>query len=489
MVERYRINHLPRGSAPRESLVSTPIPGEARVPMAKSEFAKFAAGIGKEAEDLGGRVAVFLNEIAPFNYSSAIISWRQVSPDNLGSRFVKMEGLEKDIFELETLPCRFLLEALEHGAHLKLPRIIGKKGERGPTQQQWERRLKITILNFFGKVEGDDALSQGFSYEDIGKIDPERSITRERVRQLVNKTISQLHANLPDYLKHKYSLRELLEQIEKPQVMTDKAGTSRKIAEAVLKGANYEDLRKEHSISRLQEARNVLSEYNLEVPYDPERIKYQILAEDLGTVQPDDSKDKKQEFLERATRSFKRGFPEEFKTYYLTVSELAKELDLHFGRHKGGINLVLQSLSEVGINLRTMTQILGSGKNQGLIRHYYIILAVDREKALKTLQNDLRLEPLRRAVVKQVFGQKVDQLPTTWELAEGNKYRSVGSLVNQLGKRTGRWLNIEQLLEGCLMPVFKISKGYYYPAEMSGQMEEFLRSKLAKTYEEVDPDI
>ena len=156
MPEVYRIIHLPRGSTPREILISTPIPGESRVPVSKEKFPSFACRLEEAAECLGGRAVVFLNYIEPFNYSSAIVSWREVTSDNLGSRFVRMEGLEKDSFELETPFNRFLIRAIETGVHLKVPKA-GAFNTRG-----WERVVDMMIIRAFGKDEGEGALQKRF---------------------------------------------------------------------------------------------------------------------------------------------------------------------------------------------------------------------------------------------------------------------------------------------------------------------------------------
>lgn len=398
----------------------------------------------------------------------------EVRTDNLGSRFVKIEGLERDVYEVETLPARFLLEALGSGAHLKMPK-------NRSAQKQWDRNIDLTILNYFGKEEGDEPLSSGFSHQQIGGLDPERPIGRERVRQVVSKTIKSLHFNCPDYLKQKYPLKEILDKIDRPYFMINHAGITRQIAEASLKGASYEDLRKRgYSNESLSQPRSILSDYHLKVSYDPGWNRHLTLVDDLKAVKADDPKDNKQQLLERITPAhFDR--IKEFKTYCLTVSDLIREAGLHFtNRKKGGFNLVLQSLSEAGINWRAVPHEVKSGPQQGFI-YYHIILAVDKEEALQILQNDPRLEPLRREIVQQVLGERVDRLPTSWELVKHKGYQGVGSLVRQLGQRGGRrGFNMMQILEGCQVPVFvlKNKSGYYYPINRGEQLEEFLKSKL-----------
>lgn len=99
------------------------------------------------------------------------------SRDLLGSRFVRIEGLEKPIFELETPLARFILKAVGEGAHLTKPKI------RQLTPEGWERMVNIVVLTAFGKEEGGEILGKPLSYEDIGR---EYSLnSRQHVERIV----------------------------------------------------------------------------------------------------------------------------------------------------------------------------------------------------------------------------------------------------------------------------------------------------------------
>lgn len=396
----------------------------------------------------------------------------KIEVDNLGSRFVKMEGLKKPSFEIETPFARFLTKALEVGVYSEAPRNITKKD----WERIWGRMMDIMIISTFGKAEGREALEKRFSEEEIGKeIFPAEKgpITRERVRQLLKEGTRYLYQASSDDLKQQYP--DLLNQKEMEyHFMVRKPGPTRAIAGAILQGATYQDLVKRgFSSFDLFFIRRTLSNYGLEVP--DFSGKYQQLQDDLRFVKTDDPPDTKQRVLDRINRHFMSRF-EEYRIYYLTISDLAKMTNLHFFRRSDEHKLILQVLSEAGINQSSVLNEVKSGKQKGF-RYTHIILTIDKDRALVALRQDPRLEPLRREVVKQICGGKVDQLPTTGQLVKGEEYRKVGSLLRQLGLRSsGTHFSMESLLVGCPVPVFKTATHYCYSVSVEQPLLEFLRN-------------
>lgn len=475
----YRVEYFHPSSPRREILINTPIPGEGRLMVPTAQFPFYEAVLKEKARELGGRVAVsratFFDDLED---TLAIVSWREVKVDNLGARFVQMEGLEKDIFELETPSSRFLQKALELGLHLNKP------GTPGLTRSGWDRLMERVIISTFGKAAGtDEALARQFDLTETGEIFPgiDGPVTNEAVRQSLQKGFSYLYGVSPDYLKRQYpDLLDLI--VREDRFMVSKAGRTRLVSNSILGGATYQDLIEKGSDGTdLFHARIILSGYGLKVPNRPEYGQYQSLVDDLRTIKADDPIDKKQQLLERITRSFTGHYSKIFKTFCLTVSDLAKETGLHFTMQKGEFGLLLQALSGANINWGVIPYEVKSGPQQGL-NYYYFILVVDKGQALAVLSKDPRLEPLRKEVVVQVGGGKLDQLPSTWQLDPKRGYESIDKLLTMLGLpriKRGSKITMEQLLDGCPAPVFRIKSNRvnYYDISQQEQMKVFMKER------------
>lgn len=400
-------------------------------------------------------------------YTLAKVSWREIKSDNKGSRFVPGE--------VETLPARFLLEAMEYGMHLDPPEDF-KTRPLLSRNEQWRMNVEIVILNYFGKDEGDEDLSKMLSHEQIGKIDPERQVSKERVRQIIKETLRLMHSNSPDYLQHKYPLHGLLEQTDRPAFMVMRKGITRAIAARVIQKATYDSLRTEgFSVQGLSDARRILPEYGLEVPRNPSIGKYRQLMVDLQALSQNDPFDKKQHVLDRIDRYALDHHRAELKPHYCSVSDIARQAGLTVVRQSGEYNLILQVLSERVVNTRSIASEVKSGNQMG-IWYSHIILALDKEQALKVLQSDPRLDSLRRQAVVQITGERVDKLPTTTHLP-GQDYKIVAGLLRQLGLRSsGTGFSMLQILEGCPVPVFKYEGMHFYPSNMEDPLLEFLKN-------------
>lgn len=404
-----------------------------------------------------------------------------VEVDNLGSRFVKMEGLKRDSFELETPFARFLTKALEDEVYPKDPRKDPRKIKKENWEKIWGRMMNIMIIFAFGKVEGGEALGRRFTLNEIGGgiIFPSepKPLVGERIRQLVKTGTRHLY-QASDDLKQQYP-NLLGRSVTEKTFMAEQSGSTRAVAAAILQGAaTYQDLI-DHGLSSddIISARIVLSSYGLKVPNFSG--KYQQLEADLQAVKADDPADKKQQILDGMNWFFlcNPNFKKD-KPFYLTVSDLAQMANLHFSRQFSEHKLILQVLSEVGINQRLVSVEVKSGPQKGMHRINFI-LTVDKDRALAVLSQDPRLEPLRREVVKQICGEKVGKLPTTTQLIKSEEYKSIGSLLKQLGlKSGGPHFSIGSLLAGCPLPVFKNTRSsyHYYSVSMEQPLSEFLRN-------------
>lgn len=188
-----------------------------------------------------------------------------VEVDNLGTRFVKMEGLESCRFELETPAARFLQKVLEEGVHFLINLKYGQL-----TQYNLDRNVGMAILYTFGKSQGESRpLERRFSLREIGEeIFPgERgAITRAAVSLSVKKGFACLYYASPKYLQEQYP--DLLNQIEEEHdFMVDRIGVTRAIAGAILTGTTYQYLREKFPTYRLSLGRKILGKYGWHVPY------------------------------------------------------------------------------------------------------------------------------------------------------------------------------------------------------------------------------
>lgn len=291
------------------------------------------------------------------------------------------------MFELETPVQRFVLEVLESEAHLIVPdRVTGK----GFTKDSWRRDVDIVIVNTFGKGEGKEALGRGFSLDDTGQLFG--GLTRERVRQLVANTIEHLHTNSPDWVKERYSLKDLLSKPAKPEFMHAKkgGGVGRRIVEACLMGAKLQDLSQFYRRDQISKYRALLPEYGLAIPYDENMGKHKVLIDRIGAIKPDDPAGVKQELLDQVTTRT-LAYTEMLKPFLLTVTDLMKAAGLHFryrSSRKADFDLITQALSEGGISLANVP-------TRNRWRKKYLF-AVDQDQGIQVLQTDPRLAIFRR---------------------------------------------------------------------------------------------
>ncbi len=417
-------------------------------------------------------------------------NWTEVKVDNLGSRFVRMGGLEKDRFELSTPVTRFLTKALELGVHLKTPQV------KQLTPSVWERMVDMVVLYAFGKNDRqNEPLERKFSMAEIGKILPAREgyLTRERVNQLIKKGLIYLYQNSPDDLKQQYP--DLLDQVEREHdFMVRPRGATRAVAGVVLTGTTHQNLiSRGFSGQYLEIARKILAEYDLSVPYKEGTNKYKKLVEDLKALTGQEEKEQIKQILDSINRYFYQRYREEFETYCLTIADLCQKAGLHRSLKKGHHGLVLAVLDDLGIAYGEIAIRMKSRKQKGSGRINFI-LAVCEQQAIARLTEDERLKPLMESPISQISGQKRDQLPTTEQLEGKKGYESVGVFLKELGLPAigGRnRITAQQWLDGCPVAVFIRRSGrnrnHYYPTDQKGQLESFFKSRYQQLRGDLNP--
>lgn len=394
---------------------------------------------------------------------------------------VEMGTPEQPRFEIHTPLNNFVTQAIENEAHLVKPPTY--------TPENWERAVNMVILYCFGKEKGlsSDPLERNLSMQDIGEYFPfdKNPLFKQQVKLTIDNGIKHLWQNSPDSLKAQYSLEELLNQSKKPTFLVHKNGVARRIAGHVLTGASYQDLI-DHEFNKfeLDRARPMLESYNIKVP-SPQESEHEQIITALHALTGQEPKEDVQKVLNRIKRSFQKSRREEFKAYCLAAGELSKMAGLHITTKKHEMDLVLQVLDDLGYAHGKILYQIKTGQQKGVKRENFILVA-QKEQVITLLKEDKRLNVLRENPVKQICGEPLDQLPSTYQLKNKIGYEGLGVLLENLKLGTVRKISkirARLWLSNCPVPVLTIKSRlsryyYYYPKDQEEQLKTFLAQRL-----------
>lgn len=380
---------------------------------------------------------------------------------------------------------RFARKAVEGGAHFAPPPQNQSK------LKTWERKVDITLTYLFGKDVGKDN-KRHLSLEDVGKIFPGengRSLTKQRVRQIVAETTFDFWQNSTDDVKEKHPWERLKEQIAKPKFLTTKQeGIIRNVLEDLDSGADYGLLSKKYSSHTIGIGRRVLKKYGIAVPFY--ESGYATLIKELEAVKPATDNDTLKKLQGKVDYSFMQNNPDIFDLYFIPLSQLLRNIGFYFRHDK--IDIFLDKLGESGVDVGHIEHQVHSGPRKGKFNNYYFVFRLQEERIRQVLLSDPDLSNFLENPVWQIAGVRLSELPNTTQLRNDKDYKAVLSLCWELRIRvSGRSsVGIDRLLEDCLVPVFaneyfdgrrdNLQRELYYPSAAQEVFKRFLLQKAAR---------
>lgn len=346
---------------------------------------------------------------------------------------------------------RFVREAVENGAHIDPPQA------RTKLFPNWVRNIDITSTYLFGGYEGRDN-NRLFSLEEVGRIFPlaHGPISREAVRQVVSKTVSNLWEKSPELHEEYPSLDDLKKKIGKPPFLTIPERTTRDILEDIDGGSGYEDLSKKYSARSRYLTRQILEPFGIEVPLAEGRTK--LFMEEIKNVSPDTDTPTLTRLLGQVNRgTFLNGFYGDFwYTYFISLSGLLKDLGFRLYNKAGYLSLFKEILEQNGVPVghQQVPRVKGKveGESQEEVSNYYYVFRVQEQNIKDLTLNDPQLQPFlqgSKSPIRQVTGEVLASLPSTYELQKRDNYKGILPLARSLGiKAGGRGINVSVLLQG-----------------------------------------
>lgn len=292
----------------------------------------------------------------------------------MGSGEQAVQGFAKTIKFIET--------AMAEGAHFKVPERASK--------ERWERDIDITLVYLLS----DESL------EDTGRI--YGGITRERVRQIRNKTISDLWRYCSTETQALFPFEELelekhLTQKSRERLSLARGGRSVLVNRGLQAGKSIAEIKKENglSIHQIGQSRYPLREWGTVVPYlITPHSKNLELENKLRNVETDQEK---QELLNQVKRTFYHDHVKGENPLLTTIRGIALEAGLSLGFGNQNVSIVLESLKNVGFPMGETPIKSKSKTGEERVETYHFGLARDKERAKQILLSDPNLQRFRRS--------------------------------------------------------------------------------------------
>lgn len=278
----------------------------------------------------------------------------------------------------------FLEEAISYGAHNNPPL---KKMENNFYRRHpgiWHNSVDMTLLYFFNPGETLQTLADVYG------------ITRERLRQKVERTIADLWGKCPESMREKYPLDELsgikpVTLAQRQKLSHKKGGLSAQVYELLAQGRSLDEiLAITHiSTSQLDTARRHLRSWGgPELP-----LKNQAgptLARQLSDQELDYQHT--QDLLDQVRLSFYRTYAGGENPLLVKFRDLLRQCGIcqHFQVYPAATEILSGSQIAVGI----FERLVKSGSQEGAQR-YYFIAAKDLQEAKTLLSNNPKLDKYR----------------------------------------------------------------------------------------------
>lgn len=381
-------------------------------------------------------------------------------------------------------------DRLYHGFGLRKALLmeVGEEARQNPPAnfplERWRRDLEICLVYAF---EPDLTL------QDLA--DTFR-LTRERIRQIGNATLSTLWDMNPGVQRLIPSLEEML-AYQKPlslesrkKISAAQGGLSLTAASMLRKGASTEEIRALIASRGLSSAAKNISDVRRrlkawgqgEIPY-LKRLpseNRQLVASLMDKNKPD------QEvagLLDQVDFSFIQHYGRQKDSPIKSVFKLAREAGYHL--RPRDIHELLEALEKASppVPVGKIVHEVKNGPQKGR-PVYYVIASIHAQRATEAWKNDPGLKPYLENPVKMLCGSDYS-IPTTTQLMRKRGFQSVGTLLKELGVKLGN-RGVSGMKEffsdrWCPVPIFVYGtvRSFYYPADQKEALAEYIKQTSA----------
>ena len=368
----------------------------------------------------------------------------------------------------------FLKSALADGAQNVQPSWSARGSIYYLDPALWAKRLNITGI-YFGTSLTLDEIGQRYG-----------GISREAVRQIIEKGVKDLHKHSSTETQTKFPIKEI--PLSKPLCVTknieNKATTNASNLEAVSKQlenriTNSDQITTNTNLSKkeVQLALKIIRSQSAKVKkekwhqiYENKKDTWQAIC---NIVEYSEDKVQTQAAIDILDQFHAIKLLRKKDHSLLTCTEILGKKPAGFSKK---IHIVLRNanIPVMRISYDTQTQ-----------RKYeavsYFIPNRFAEEALDVLNNSPLKNDLKNHV-EQIAGPLTSTLPSTTEFARPKKFKHVGSLIPSIRNSNLKNISFQELCSLCPVPVYtyKTAKksGYVYPVEFEQEVKEYLDRRL-----------
>lgn len=361
-------------------------------------------------------------------------------------------------------------------------------------QQTYLRWSWIRTWEITGLYLGTDR-----SLEAIGSNEKFR-LTRERVRQIINDCLNQLHQIAPEEIKIRFPLDSLglknRRAVEHLRNLVRKRNRSIIQVEQLLQEKkSIREIRTSLGLTstQLSHMRGVLRRWGIELPYQLEGYS-QEYRQKLGKLKdPTLSCEESQRTLDIITHSAYRRISKGDNPLILPISKVAKKAGLFISRRDVVFLATILKKAQIPTGQATsFYQEKTSGKQK--FHRYHFVPRGKVEEARHLFETHPQLERFRQNPV-QVIGCPLEDISTISQLKNSDHFLSVGTLLSELGcpqpYLTFGLTTRELIAADCPVPVFVYRprsqqgeprsrpKTYYLEAQRKEELRTYLKTRLA----------
>lgn len=280
----------------------------------------------------------------------------------------------------------FLKAAIDEGVHWNVPQYRDNRN-KWISEDQWIRQRNISGIYF-----GSPA-----TLENIGRM---YGITKEMVRLIKKSGVYNLWKNCSLETQILFPLQEIalgkpLSQKSKERKSHSRGGRSVLINRQLQAGKSIKEIQEENGLSsrNINASRLVLRKWGTEVPYiNTPPSKNLELENKLRSAETDKEK---QELLNQVKRRFYHTHVRGNDALLVSVLKVIQEARFRVRNFYRVFTLSQQAIVNGRIPMGELEQKVKVGDGE-IVSKYHFILAKDKERAIKILQEDPNLQRFRR---------------------------------------------------------------------------------------------
>lgn len=312
----------------------------------------------------------------------------------------------------------FIEKALGEEAHFKKPHTTQEKNRK--------RDLDITLTYLLSPgEETQEKIGSIFGFDN-----------RQRINQIVTKTVRQLWLNSSSVLQEEFPLHKLI-------------------------------LRKPHAIKTKE---TVISSQ------DRLAQKNKELVQGLQNAKTDEEK---QELLNQINIAQYRKLVRGDNPILLSLAKVARRAGLH--AHPRNFHILYDAIKITRFPLGEIHKTVKADDKE-ITQSYYFMYYTDEKRAKEILLKNEKLKPFLRHPVRQIAGPQENAMPSTTNIRDKNKFRTIGGLMFRMGIVPGtlkrQFRSEVRRNPDFPVPIFDFYGSNYYPVNRESEVANVINQWL-----------